>query len=167
MVHEFLLPSTFWRLVSSLLQRQGLLRSAGPGRGLRVLDELGSLRDPLAASVLEAVPEVAPRCGLAPFEPVGVDMRVLSRANDYLEPTHDATVDDRALGFVLFLHREPRTFEGGSLHLHTSTNESVIEPSQNSMIFFRSSIAARVGAVFPASSALVDSHHTLEGCIRR
>jgi hypothetical protein len=165
-IHEFLLANTLQQLVNLLAQRQGLFKPVGRvSDGVRVLDAFDSLHEPLTTAVLDPLSEVAPRCGMTPPDSHGVELRVWSRINDYLEPTHDATVDDRALGFVLFLHREPRAFEGGSLHLHTPMGESIIEPSQNSMIFFSNSVATRAGAVRPASRALIDSRLTLEGWI--
>jgi hypothetical protein len=166
-VHEFLLASTLRRVVTHLAQRQGLYKSAEPGSDdARVLESFGALRDPLTAAVREPLPEIARRCGLGPFEGADLEMRVVSRSNGLPPPAHDRVADDRALGFVLFLHREPRRFEGGELHLHGASGESIIEPSQNSMIFFHGSIAARIGAVHPASGALIDSLLTLEGWVR-
>jgi hypothetical protein len=165
-IHEFLLASVLRRLVMFLAQRQGLFTSAGIGaNGTRVLNQLGTLRDPLVAAMFDAVAEVAPRCGMAQFHPTGADMRVWSRTNGFLEPAHAATVDERALGFVLFVHREPRRFEGGALHLRTPAEELIVEPSQNSIVFFRRAIAIQIGAVSPVSDALIDSRLTLEGWI--
>jgi hypothetical protein len=167
-IHEFLTASMFRQLVTHIVQRQGLIKPSERARdAVRVLDELGTLKDPLAAAVLDALPDVAPRCGLSPFDPADVDMQVMSKSNASLEPTCNAIVDDRVIGFVLFLHREPRPFEGGTLHLRSATDEVIIEPSQNSIVFFRSSIAVQTGAVRTSSGALIDSRLTLEGWIRK
>jgi hypothetical protein len=90
-----------------------------------------------------------------------------SAGGDVLLPTVRRKVaGGLALGFFLFLHREPRQLEGGELHLRDVTDECVFEPSQNSTIFFHASIAALIGSVQPASGALIDSLLTLEGWTR-
>lgn len=166
-VHEFLTANLFGRLVAHVVQRQGLLKpSRDESSATRVLDELGVLRDPLATAVFDALPDIAPRCGLEPFDPVGIDMRVVSRSTGPSLAALDEIANDRALGFALFAHREPRQFEGGALHLGPVAAEFIVEPEQNSIVFFSRSLAVHVGAIRAASSALIDSRLTLEGWIR-
>jgi hypothetical protein len=166
-IHEYLAASVFKQLVTLVVQRQGLFKSSTrEHHDERVLDELESLRDPLAGALLDAMTDVAPRCGLLSFSPAQVDMRVVSRGNSTSSPARGKNLDNQAIGFVLFLHREPRPFEGGTLHLHSLTGETIIEPSQNSIVFFPGSIETRAGEVRVASAALIDSLLTLEGRIR-
>lgn len=166
-IHEFLTANLFRQLVEHVAQRQGLLKSADrEGAGVRALEEFGALRDLLVEAVLDALPDVVPRCGLAPFEPGGVEMRVLARGNAPEAALHETIAADRVLGFVLFVHREPRQFEGGALHLRYPAVESIIEPSQNSIVFFRGSTAMQIGAIRAASGALIDSRLTLEGWVQ-
>lgn len=166
-IHEFLASGVLRQLVTHFLHRQGLFEVIGREReGVQVLEQLGDSHDLLTAAVCDVLPDVASRCGLAPLELAGIDMRVVSRGNTSRAPIREARVDECALGFVLFLHREPRRFEGGALHLYYPEGEFVIEPSQNSVVFFRTSLAAQLGAVREASSSLIDSRLTLEGSIR-
>jgi hypothetical protein len=163
-IDEFLTAGAFRDLVTFLLQRQGLMRSAGGAReGVRILEDLGAWKDRLATTLLDAVPDVAPRCGVPPFDSTTVDMRIVSRGLGSAATHDDAS--DRKLGFVLFLHREPRPFAGGALHLSAPDGESVIEPAQNSLVFFPGMVAAQTAAVRPVSASLIDSRLTLEGSV--
>lgn len=163
-IHEFLSANLFRRLVTLVAQRQGLFRSNRQNDGGRVLDEFGALKDPLSRALLEAGHDAAPRFDMPSFVPRDVEMHVTSLAR--CSGTGLAIAGDPGLAFVLFMHREPRAFDGGALHLRAGVDETVFEPSQNSIILFPDFVQARAGAVRAASVALVDSRLTLEGRIR-
>jgi hypothetical protein len=165
-IHEFLGASLFRQLVAHIVERQGLFKSGSRyGEGWRVLEEFGSLRSPLVDGLLDAWPDVAPACGATSVDPGDVEVCVKSLGNSSVTRDHHPSAGNHELGFVLFMHREPRPFEGGALHLRGSAGEATIEPAQNSIIFFAASVAARVGPVQAASAALIDSRLTLEGRI--
>jgi hypothetical protein len=167
MIDEFLGADLFRQLVAHVVERQGLFKTGGhDGQGCHVLEDFGSLKSPLVRVLLDAWQDVAPRCGAPPVDPGDVVLCVKSLGSSSFTRHLDTTAGNHDLAFVLFLHREPRPFEGGALHLDGRIGETIIEPAQNSIVFFPVSARARVGVVRAASAALIDSRLTLEGWIQ-
>jgi hypothetical protein len=167
-VHEFFVASVLKQLVALLLQHPGRLAPvAADGHASYMWREPGAVRDRVSSLILDAIPDVAPRVGLGTFTPAAIEMTLKSVRHGALAaaPPLDA-LDERSLGFVYFLHREPRRFEGGALRLRFGSDECLIEPALNSMVFFRGGTTASVDAVHASTDQLIDSRLTLEGWVR-
>ena len=83
----------------------------------------------------------------------------------------------RELTFVYYFHREPKGYTGGELLLFDprlvdgglvkADSFSVIEPRNNSMLFFPSRCDHEVLAVHCPSEKFADSRFTVNGWVRR
>jgi Rps23 Pro-64 3,4-dihydroxylase Tpa1-like proline 4-hydroxylase len=77
---------------------------------------------------------------------------------------------NRSITFVYYLHYVPRSFTGGELILYsplTKKRRFVVEPSNNSIVFFRSEREHAVRRVNCQSHKFEDSRFTINGWICR
>ena len=76
----------------------------------------------------------------------------------------------RFISFVYYLHRVPKRFTGGELILYDATvNKStiILEPLNNSMLFFRSEQEHTIQRVWCRSKKFEDSRFTINGWVCR
>lgn len=138
-------------------------------RSSRVFRELGELGHDLREQIRKAVADWAPKCGVIPFVPGRIELELTSSGDGDFFRVHrdDVSVRTRVLSYVCFLHREPKRFEGGELHLysHDLRHEIVIEPLRRSMVVFQSSLRHQVQRVRVHSGEFADSRLTVNGWI--
>jgi len=82
----------------------------------------------------------------------------------------------RTVTFVYYCHREPRRFEGGELRIFGRDTVSgqnvlkiynVVQPIQNSVVFFPSESLHEIAPVVCPSHSFNDSRFTLNGWLHR
>ncbi len=129
----------------------------------------------------QVMPQVMQHLDLPPFEVARIETQ-LTAHNDqnYYKIHNDNSSPDtaaRRLTYVYYFHQSPKAFSGGELAIydtemregraHAGTNSEVIEPKNNSIVFFPSDYMHEVQAVQCPSRAFADSRFTLNGWIRQ
>lgn len=127
------------------------------------------------------LPDVFRKLKLSPF-PVAQIETQLTAHNDgnYYKIHNDNGSPDtatRELTYVYYFYREPKPFSGGELVLYDSKLENnfyvkadsshLVEPRNNSIVFFLSRYLHEVLPVNCPSQAFADSRFTINGWIRR
>lgn len=135
---------------------------------------------PLLDRLNQVMPKVREYLGLPQFE-VGRIETQLTAHNDgnYYKIHNDNSSEDtasRVLTYVYYFYREPKGFEGGNLeiydtemrdgHAFAGDKSQIVEPLNNSIVFFPSHYLHEVLPVKCASGDFADSRFTLNGWIR-
>jgi SM-20-related protein len=129
----------------------------------------------------QVMPRVMQHLDLPPFEVARIETQ-LTAHNDqnYYKIHNDNSSPDtaaRRLTYVYYFHQEPKAFSGGELAIYDTemregrayagTNSQVVEPKNNSIVFFPSHYMHEVQAVHCPSQEFADSRFTLNGWIRQ
>jgi SM-20-related protein len=129
----------------------------------------------------QVMPRVMEHLDLSPFAVARIETQ-LTAHNDqnYYKIHNDNSSPDtaaRRLTYVYYFHQEPKAFSGGELAIYDTemregratagTNFQVVEPKNNSIVFFPSYYMHEVQAVHCPSRAFADSRFTLNGWIRQ
>lgn len=119
---------------------------------------------------------------MPPFTVGRVECQVTASTDgSYFRPHTDAgkgAIDaTRKLTYVYYFNREPKGFTGGELRVYndelrngkfSSTDTfQLVEPRNNSIVFFNAAIMHEVRPVQVASKAFADSRFTVNGWIHR
>ena len=128
------------------------------------------------------MPEVIPRLRMPPFTVGRVECQVTASTDgSYFRPHTDAgksALDaTRKLTYVYYFNREPKGFTGGELRVYddelrngkfSSTDTfQLVEPRNNSIVFFNAAIMHEVTSVHVPSKDFADSRFTVNGWIHR
>ena len=128
------------------------------------------------------MPEVIPKLKMPPF-PVGrIECQVTANTDgSYFRVHTDAGKSEidatRKLTYVYYFNREPKGFTGGELRVYDdqlrndklarTASFRVVEPRNNSIVFFRAAIMHEVTAVQVPSKEFGDCRFTVNGWIHR
>ena len=151
--------------------RQSLVLQA-PSALLRLMvDKIGAV-----------MPEVIPKLRMPPFTVGRIECEVTASVDGSYFRAHtdqgksaiDAT---RQLTYVYYFNREPKGFTGGELRVYddelrngkySSTDTfQVVEPRNNSIVFFNAAIMHEVMQVHVPSQEFADSRFTVNGWVHR
>jgi len=136
----------------------------------------------VVARIRAVMPEVIPKLRMPLFTVGRVECQVTASTDgSYFRPHTDAgkgAIDaTRKLTYVYYFNREPKGFTGGDLRVYDderhdgkfSSTESfqLVEPRNNSIVFFNAAIMHEVTAVHVASKDFADSRFTVNGWIHR
>jgi SM-20-related protein len=149
-------------------------------RRSRVLYDLGGLHDLLGRRIMHVLPLVCYRLGIEPV-PITLLELQLTASNDgeFFRAHKDNTngkVGGRWITFVYFCYREPRAFTGGTLRIYGRDPATgvdlmdlgwVIEPMQNSVVFFASNRLHEIAPIGCPSRSFADSRLTLNGWLHQ
>jgi len=127
------------------------------------------------------LPQVLRRLNKAPFTIDSIEAQLTAHnEGDYFKVHNDAGDDAdmcREVTYVYYFYQEPKQFSGGELLLYDSTVENnvyvrtescrVIEPRNNSLIFFLSFAHHEVLPIRCPSRDFSDSRFTVNGWVRR
>jgi SM-20-related protein len=137
--------------------------------------------DMLLERLHKVMPQVIQYLDLSPFEVARIETQ-LTAHNDqnYYKIHNDNSSPDtaaRRLTYVYYFHQTPKAFSGGDLAIYDTTMQDgraiagthyqVVEPKNNSIVFFPSHYMHEVQAVHCPSRAFADSRFTLNGWIRQ
>jgi Rps23 Pro-64 3,4-dihydroxylase Tpa1-like proline 4-hydroxylase len=130
-----------------------------------------ALRPIFEAPLERAVPAVCARLELEPFDVQDIELQLTVSGDGDFYKVHSDNVRDaagmvlgsRLLTFVYYFFREPKPFTGGELRLYDTvyqngkivrTGEHIdVEPAQNTLVVFDSSLAHEVREVRARDSA--------------
>lgn len=122
--------------------------------------------------VTARLPEVLATLGLPAFDVAGIEVQLTSHNDgEYYRWHTDNGMPEtasRVVTFVYYFHALPRRFSGGELVIHREGGEPlVIEPQNDSMVFFDSRMRHEVRPVACPSGRFEDGRFTLNGWVRR
>lgn len=191
---DFLAPDEHERLLEFARSRAGDFESSGvhaadPAGGdqhpeirrSRSLYDLEPVWDLFESRIVEALPHVRRELGVAWF-PLGAiegHLTVHGDGDHFTLHVDDATEDTslREVSAVYYFNREPRHFTGGALRLFDTVDRggavepvgthTDIEPTDNSLVFFRSDTFHEVLPVHVDSDDFADQRFTLVFWARR
>ena len=191
-IHDFLPQALHDEVFESILAREADFRQSAvrSGEGSKADDYdfrrskvhmgLGGLEGRVVQRVLDVLPGVLERME-EPFpERHHMELQVTAHNHlDYFKAHVDNATGDlrqRRVSWVYYLHRRPRPFTGGELVLFDSILDGderrmgegfrVIEPADNSIVFFQSHFHHQVRTVRCESRAFEDSRFTVNGWLR-
>ncbi len=136
----------------------------------------------LVERIRAVMPEVIPRLRMPPFTVGRVECQVTASTDgSYFRPHTDAgkgAIDaTRKLTYVYYFNRDPKGFTGGELRVYddelrngkfSSTDTfQLVEPRNNSIVFFNAAIMHEVTSVHVPSKDFADSRFTVNGWIHR
>ncbi len=125
---------------------------------------------PLRKRVLDALPTAIGPCKVPPFEPSSFDMASTlfhhgGHANWHRScGTYESVSPTIAIGFVYFLHSDPKMFSGGDLEFLDGT---AVEPKHNRLVFFAPDQIIRVRPVECWSAHVIHGRWALVGILHR
>jgi Rps23 Pro-64 3,4-dihydroxylase Tpa1-like proline 4-hydroxylase len=124
----------------------------------------------LAKKVRGNIAAYTAELGLEPFEFERIEMHLTSHNHgEFYKPHIDngkGVLKNRVITFVYYFHAIPKKFEGGQLlFLRNQPKPLIVEPTNNSIVFFNSSLLHAVHPVNCPSGAFEDGRFTLNGWI--
>lgn len=139
---------------------------------------LPEIVDLITQRIQEKLPDLFKQLGIAPFSPQLEVQLTAHNDGHYFKAHVDDNVPEtagRIITFVYYFYREPKPFTGGQLRvLNRSLHETIgtlgyklIEPRNNSIVFFPSRYIHEVLPVNCPSKAFADSRFTINGWIWR
>jgi len=129
----------------------------------------------------KAIPYVLSKLGMQLFPIAGIEVQLTAHNdNNYFRLHNDNGTPEtatRELTYSYYFYRDPKPFSGGDLLIYDTKIENstyykgdpykIIEPRNNSIVFFPSHCYHEVMPVTCASKAFSDSRFTINGWIRR
>lgn len=124
----------------------------------------------LQTKIEEELPVIVEKLGLEPFELGHVEMHLTSHNHgEFYKPHIDngqGKLKNRVITFVYYFHSLPKKFEGGQLlFLQNKPKPLIVQPDNNSIVFFNSSFLHAVHPVTCPSQKFEDGRFTLNGWI--
>jgi Rps23 Pro-64 3,4-dihydroxylase Tpa1-like proline 4-hydroxylase len=149
-------------------------------RRSRVLFDLEACGPRMSAELHKILPWVYQRLGITPSAEGRLEMQMTAHNDgDYFRLHNDngsPDTADRVLSYVYYCNLPPKRFSGGALRLYDSRVENgywvgadtfhMVEPIDNSIVFFLSRLVHEVMPIQCASRSFVDSRFTLNGWVR-
>jgi Rps23 Pro-64 3,4-dihydroxylase Tpa1-like proline 4-hydroxylase len=135
----------------------------------------------IQAKLRACVPDLLSEFDVAPFDISDIECQLTTHnENDFYKIHNDNGSDktaSRELTYVYYFHREPKAFSGGQLKLYDSRIENnyyveaesyrMIEPINNSIVFFLARYMHEVMPVSCPSRQFEDGRFTINGWVRR
>ena len=186
-IDNFLPPEEYERLLNYVLAKESeFVDSTTVGqidnyRRSKLMYNPGFISETVVNRIKDVLPSVLVKLGLSPFSIAGIDSQLTaSNHGDYYK-IHDDNGSEptamRQLTFVYYFYREPKSFYEGNLRIYDNKIEQdvwirgdsykMVEPRNNSIVFFYSGYEHEVLPVACPSGAFADSRFTLNGWIRR
>jgi len=124
----------------------------------------------LKRKIKEEFPVIVEKLGIEPFELGNVEMHLTSHNHgEFYKPHIDngqGKLKHRVITFVYYFHSLPKKFEGGQLlFLKNKPKPLIVQPDNNSIVFFNSSFLHAVHPVTCPSQKFEDGRFTLNGWI--
>lgn len=131
--------------------------------------------------ILHALPTVLSKLNHPPFPVDQVQMQLTAHHDGGYYKIHNdassAKTKTRTITYVYYFHRYPKTFSGGELQLYDTEwrngsasageRSTIIEPRNNSIVFFNSRCQHQVMPIRCPSGQFEDGRFTLNGWLRR
>jgi Rps23 Pro-64 3,4-dihydroxylase Tpa1-like proline 4-hydroxylase len=140
-----------------------------------------SLKQLFVKKITALMPEVMPQLRMGRFPLGAIDCQVTASGDgDYFKAHTDAGANEtykRQYTYVYYFHREPKGFAGGELRIYddvirngklaATDSYQIVEPRQNTMVFFQAAVMHEVMPVTVASRQFRDARFTVNGWIER
>ena len=135
-------------------------------------DALAGATSRLTDAIHARLPQVLKLLGIPPFEIGGIEVQLTShQRGEYYHWHKDNSSPEtasRIVTFVYYFHSEPRHYTGGELVIYSSDGQSiVIEPVNDTLVFFDSGTKHEVKPVRSATARFEHGRFTLNGWIRK
>lgn len=136
----------------------------------------------VVGKIRAVMPDTIPKLRMPIFTVGRVECQVTASTDgDYFRPHTDqgkgALDTTRKLTYVYYFNREPKAFTGGDLRIYDDEYQNgkfsstdtfqLVEPRNNSIVFFNAAIMHEVTPVQVASKNFADSRFTVNGWIHR
>ncbi len=188
-IDDFLTTDELARLRDAVIAAQGKFQSSWTSddsvkdyRQSLVLQAPADVERLVVAKIRAVMPEVMPQVKMPPFTVGRIECQVTASTDgSYFRPHTDAgkgAIDaTRKLTYVYYFNREPKGFTGGELRVYddqlvngkfSSTDTfQLVEPRNNSIVFFNAAIMHEVVPVQVPSKDFADSRFTVNGWVHR
>lgn len=135
-------------------------------------DKLGPVGPRIEAAVRSRLPEALAALGMAPFGDQRLELQLTAHGDGQYYHWHTDNgapeTRTRTVTFVYYFHATPRRFSGGELVIHAPPDRRlVIEPQNDSLVFFASGTRHEVLPVRCPGGGFGDGRFTLNGWIHR
>lgn len=125
----------------------------------------------LTSKIEPLIPEVLDKLQIAPFEIDDTEIHLTAHNNgDFYKPHRDNNqggLKYRKVTFVYYFHSTPKMFSGGQLlFLENKPRPLIVEPINNSIVFFNSSLLHAVHPIVCNDMKFEHSRFTLNGWLR-
>ena len=135
----------------------------------------------IKSKIVAILPEILPKLNHRPFPISEIEIQLTAHNDGCFYKMHNDAGSEktatREFTYVYYFHKEPKAFSGGELKLYDTElkgnaitslpNYKLIEPQNNTIVFFNSRSRHEVLPVVCQSKAFEDSRFTLNGWIRR
>ncbi len=133
-------------------------------------DQLGPVSARIEAAVRALAPQVLGPLGIGPMQDSWIELQMTAHGDGQYYHWHtdngSPQTRTRALTFVYYLHALPKGFSGGELVIHPPGGERVvIEPRNDSMVFFAAGTRHEVLPVVCPGNRFRDGRFTLNGWV--
>jgi SM-20-related protein len=146
-----------------------------------VLYSFPEYADLIAHGIHAVLPDVVRELRMAPFQVSQIEAQLTAHNDGQFYKIHNdngsADSATRELTYVYYFHHQPKPFTGGELVIYDSKIENnyyvqadtfkVVEPRNNSIVFFLSRYMHEVLPIHCPSQQFADSRFTINGWIRR
>ncbi|QBX35129.1 hypothetical protein E4191_10745 [Paracoccus liaowanqingii] len=135
-------------------------------------DKLRPVAPLIEGAVRSRLPEALAALGVAPFGDQRLELQLTAHGDGQYYHWHtdngSPATHTRTVTFVYYFHAAPRRFSGGELVIHAPTDQRIIiEPRNDSLVFFASGTRHEVLPVRCPGGGFGDSRFTLNGWIHR
>lgn len=146
-----------------------------------VLHHFPEFSELISQRIHQVMPEVLEEMEIPPFQVTQIECQLTAHNDGNYYKIHNdngsGETATRELTYVYYFYREPKAFTGGELIIYDSRIENnyyvradsyqVVEPIQNSIVFFLSRYMHEVLPITCPSRKFKDSRFTINGWIRR
>jgi SM-20-related protein len=188
-IENFFPPELHQQLLNYAIDRRADYAETGPATNNEFYkDHRNSLviyypryTEMLLDRLKQVMPQVIQYLDLDPFEVARIETQLTAHNDGNYYKTHnDNSSPDtaaRRLTYVYYFNQSPKAYSGGNLAIydtemrdgraHAGTQAQIVEPKDNSIVFFPSHYMHEVQPVVCPSQAFADSRFTLNGWIRQ
>jgi SM-20-related protein len=186
-IANFLDPQIHQELLAYALQSEAEFVDTGPVTNTDYYKDYRHSRvifypqkvDTIVQQIQTLMPEILSQLGMNRFPVTTIETQLTAHNdNNYYKIHNDngsPETASRQLTYVYYFYQEPKAFEGGELSIYNTTNafeitdatpKEIIQPINNSIIFFPSQLMHEVMPVKCRSRQFTDSRFTVNGWIR-
>lgn len=125
--------------------------------------------DRILYRINEILPIIIDKLGISPFDVTQTECQLTAHNDGHYYKVHNDNGSPdtccRVLTYVYYFHYSPKAFEGGELKIHGDM-DSIIEPRNDSIVFFPSRLMHEVLPIFCPSKAFRDGRFTVNGWLQ-
>jgi Rps23 Pro-64 3,4-dihydroxylase Tpa1-like proline 4-hydroxylase len=186
-IDGFLTPSDNQRLLDFVAQQQSDFVSTSTSVGdldyrkSVVLHSFPEFSNLITQRIRETFPDILSKLNLPDFAIQQIESQLTAHNDGHYYNIHNDNgspdSETRELTYVYYFHNQPKAFSGGELKIYDTRIKNnyyvdaetfhIIEPRNNSIVFFLSRYMHEVLPIYCASRAFADSRFTINGWIRR